>query len=190
MIKAVIFDFFGVLVTEGFKLFCDTYFPDDKVRRSQALELVRSHDAGRISKAQYITGLATLAGVSEKVVHDHMSGNQPNQTLLSYIKNELKLKYKVGILSNSGDNYVTQILNPEDVKLFDDVILSYRYGVTKPQAEIFELAARRLGVLAQDCVFIDDASRHCDAAKAVGMKAIWYQSFQQMKPELDKLLAA
>jgi putative hydrolase of the HAD superfamily len=190
MIKAVIFDFFGVLVTEGFKRFCDEYFAGSKIKRRQALDLVTAHDRGKISQEEYISELANLAEVDEDTVRAHMEGNQPNKLLISYIKTTLKPKYKIGVLSNSGDNYLSQILNQRDVQLFDDIVLSYKHGFVKPQAGIYELASRRLNVKASECVFVDDSLTHCEGAIAVGMKTIHYKNFSQMKKDLEKILAA
>lgn len=187
MIKAVIFDFFGVLVTEGFKRFCDKYFPYDQAKRRQAIELVTDHDWGKISQAEYISGLAELAGVSQEVVAAHMEDNQPNDLLIDYIRQQIKPKYKVGVLSNSGDDYLGQILDPKDVSLFDDIILSYRHGVVKPQIEIFELAAERLGVATTECLFVDDSQSHVDGARRAGMKAIFYEDFPSFKKEIEKI---
>jgi len=190
MIKAIIFDFFGVLVTEGFKRFCDEYFLNDPGKRRQAIELVTAHDWGKLSHEKYVSELARLAGVSEDIVHAHMGDNQPNEILLEYIKRELKPRYKIGVLSNAGDDYIHQILSSDHAKLFDDIVLSYRHGMVKPQAEIFEFAAGRLGVNLDECVFVDDSSSHCAGARAVGMQAIWYKDFGQMKRELEGILSS
>ena len=189
MIKAIIFDFFGVLSTEGFKRFCDTYFPDDQVRRKQAIRLVTDHDAGLITKNEYAKGLAKLARVSLDIVAQNMGDNTPNDPLLAYIKRDLKPKYKISVLSNAGDDYISQILDPADLAIFDDVVLSYRHGMVKPQKEIFEFAVRRLKVLPVEAVFIDDSVNHCAGAVAAGLKAVHYTDFPQMRIELEKLLA-
>lgn len=190
MIKAVIFDFFGVLCTEGFRLFCDTYFPGDAERRRRAVELVTKHDAGIISKEQYAGGLAEMAGVGVDVVYEYMNDNKPNNLLLDYIRKQLKPNYKISVLSNAGDNYISQILQPADLEMFDDIILSYQHGMVKPQVQIFELAADRLGVLTTECLFIDDSQNHCDGARQTGMKTILYQDFPSFKNLIEECLAA
>jgi HAD superfamily hydrolase (TIGR01509 family) len=189
MVKAIIFDFFGVLVTEGFKLFRDTHFPDDEQKWQAAIELVNKHDSGLISKAQFIEGMADISGKSIDFVAESINSNKPNKLLIEYIKSELKPKYKIGVLSNSGDDYLSQMLDPSDAKMFDDVILSYRYGMIKPQIEIFELAAERLGVLTTECVFIDDSPSHCQGARRAGMKTIHYEDFPSFKKQIAKILS-
>lgn len=190
MIKAVIFDLFGVLVTEKFKHFCDEHFPGDAQKRRQAVDLVKSHDSGLTSKRQYQEALAELAGVDIKVVEDSMNTNRPNKPLLDYIRQDLRGGYKLGVVSNSGDNYIAQILEPNDIKLFDDILLSYQAGFVKPQAEIYALAAKRLGVLPSECVFIDDSPGACEGARNSGMTAILYEDLDDFKSQLEKLLAA
>jgi HAD superfamily hydrolase (TIGR01509 family) len=190
VIKAVIFDFFGVLVSEGFKQFRDNYFPGDDEKWARAIELVNRHDAGLASKEDFINGMAEISGKSPEFVAENINRNRPDMTLITYIRKALKPKYKIGVLSNSGDDYLSQMLDPEDVKLFDDVILSYQYGMIKPQAEIFELAAGRLGVQPTECVFIDDSPSHCEGARRAGMKTIFYEDFPSFKKQIEKLLAA
>jgi epoxide hydrolase-like predicted phosphatase len=189
MIKAIIFDFFGVLVTEGFKKFRDEHFPGDDKKWQEAVDLVNLHDSGQISKDQFIQGLADISGESFDYVAQNINSNQPNRLLVEYIRNELKLKYKIGLLSNSGDNYLSQMFGPKDVELFDDVVLSYRFKMIKPLPEIFELAAKRLGIQPSEAIFIDDSSSHCDGAQTTGMKTILYKDFPSFKKEIEQALA-
>ena len=179
-----------MLVSEGFKQFRDSYFPEDEEKWKAAIELVNKHDSGIVSKEEFIKGMADISGKSYDFVADNINNNRPNETLIEYIRSNLKDKYKIGMLTNSGDNYASQMLDPEDVDLFDDVVLSYQYKMIKPQPEIFELAAKRLGVATNECIFIDDSTGHCIGAQAVGMQAVVYQSYKQAKTDLEKILAA
>ena len=189
MIKAVIFDFFGVLVSEGFKVFCDTHFAGEPEKRRLATEAVNRHDAGQTTADEFYDELSKLAGI-EYGVAQALNTNQPNKPLLDYIRYILKDKYKLGVLSNSGDDYITKLLKPEDVELFDDIVLSYRYKIVKPQPEIYELALNRLGCLAHEVILVDDSPRHATGARDAGMQAILYVGFPSMKDELEKILSA
>jgi len=112
----------------------------------------------------------------------------PNRPLLDYIKNELKPKYKIGIISNAVADFIPDVLSNEDIDLFDDIVVSHRVGVAKPEAQIYEISLDNLGVRAEEAVFIDDIGRFCEAAKSVGMQSVTYKDFEQMKSGLEKLL--
>jgi len=87
----------------------------------------------------------------------------------------LKPQYKVSILSNADLNLEERIKDGIGIHhLFDDIISSAVVGVAKPKHEIYELAAKRLELPAEECVFIDDAERNVTAAREVGMMAVHF----------------
>ena len=59
--------------------------------------------------------------------------------------------------------------------LFDDVVVSAEVGLAKPDPEVFRLAARRLGVPPEACVFVDDWEVNVAAAREVGMAAVHFR---------------
>lgn len=72
--------------------------------------------------------------------------------------------------------------------IFELVIDSASVGMRKPDAEIYELTLRRLGVPASACLFVDDLQRNCDAARDAGMQAVHYRSAQQATAEIRAAL--
>ena len=186
MIKAIIFDCFGVLSTEGFRVFCDKYFNNSPDKRAAAQDLMDRSCLGNMSFDEFESGLADLGGTSVATVREYLNRNKPNEPLFKLIREELKLKYKIGMLSN----WLDELFTPEDINLFDDIILSYEVRVTKPDPRIYRLAADRLGVEPKQSVLVDDVKRYVEGAEAVGMQAIWYRDFEQMKTGLEKILSA
>jgi 2-haloacid dehalogenase len=59
---------------------------------------------------------------------------------------------------------------------FSDVIVSSFAKLTKPDRAIFELALRRFGVAARDCLFIDDVAANVAGARAAGIAAVQFTS--------------
>jgi putative hydrolase of the HAD superfamily len=111
-----------------------------------------------------------------------------NEELLAYIK-EIKPYYKIGLLSNIGSNWIrNSFLSDEEQNLFDEMVLSYEVSMAKPDPEIFELVAKRLGETPSECIMVDDSEGHSSAAGETGMTAIVYKNFEQLKSELDPLL--
>lgn len=190
MIKAIIFDFFGVLAVRGSISFRQQYYADDAKKIAQEADLIGQLGLGKVGYDDFIDGLARLGGVDRETVLKYTEDYQPNLELLDYIRSRLKSNYKIGIISNAGADWVHRILGDTNYKLFDDVVLSYKYSVIKPQPEIYQISAKNLGVRESECIFIDDISIYCDGAEAAGMESIWYQDFRKMKAELERLLSA
>jgi epoxide hydrolase-like predicted phosphatase len=190
MVKAVIFDCFGVLTTSGFRVFRDKYFEGDSKKHELALDLMSQQNLGLITYKDLIKKVSRLANVTEEKVKEYMDENKANEPLFDFIREQLKPKYKIGLLSNAGDNWLSELFNKKEIELFDDVILSYKVGLIKPDPNIYIMAAKRLGLEPEECVFIDDNPGHCSAAREVGMKAIVYSSFPEVKNNLQKLLSS
>jgi HAD superfamily hydrolase (TIGR01509 family) len=55
---------------------------------------------------------------------------------------------------------------------FDVVISSQMAGTSKPEPDIFLLAAKKLGIAPEKCVVIEDSTNGIAAAKSAGMYCI------------------
>jgi epoxide hydrolase-like predicted phosphatase len=190
VIKAVIFDCFGVLTTEAYDLFRDKYLGDNEPKRQTANKAMDDLNMGLIVYDDFLEELSKVSGLMTSEVEATLSKNQPNAPLFDYIRERLKPEYKIGMLSNAGSDWTSKIFKPEDVGLFDSIILSFQIGVIKPDARAYEFATQRLDVKPQECVFIDDREKYCEGARAVGMQAVLYDDLPKMKVALEKALAA
>ncbi len=187
-IKAIIFDCFGVLSTEGFQVFCGKYFKDAPQKRKLAQQMMDQFSLGAATYEEFVSQLSLLSGASQHIVREYLSENKPNELLFNYIRQELKPTYKIGMLSNTGADWLSQLFSAQDLELFDDIVLSFKVGMTKPNPAIYVLAASRLEVDPKECILVDDIARYCEGAKVVGMLAILYEDFFQTKDKLDYLL--
>jgi 2-haloacid dehalogenase len=75
---------------------------------------------------------------------------------------------------------------PEAVALFDDVVVSGAEGVAKPDPEIFDVLARRLGHPIEGVFYVDDSVRNVDAACAAGMDAVPFTDAATLRTELQR----
>ena len=57
-------------------------------------------------------------------------------------------------------------------ELLDELYLSYRMRMRKPEPEIFQELLRCEGAEPKDCIFFDDSQENCDAARCVGIDAV------------------
>lgn len=191
MIKAIIFDCFGVLTSDAWLPFKKQNFGDDPSKFEEAGRLNALCDSGKISYNQFITQVGELAGVSSSEVDVAISKNVSDEKLFDYIDDSLKPHYKLAILSNAGANWLEELFSAEQIALFDSILLSCDTGFIKPQVEAYESALQALGVSdPKECIFIDDQARYCEAAEKFGLKTIRYRSREQAIQEIDQLLNA
>jgi len=186
MIKAIIFDFFGVIRPDNLRatyqqlggdLEKDEHFISDTTFASVHGLIPNSRAA--FAKKLGVTEARWLQALEEGIGND--------QRLLDYAK-ELHKTYKTAILSNVSSGRLEELLSPEELGRFDVVIASGDIGYAKPEPEAYKTVADRLHVHMNECVFTDDLSDFCDGARAVGMQAIHYKSFDQFRRELDTVL--
>jgi putative hydrolase of the HAD superfamily len=191
MIKAIIFDFFGVLVGDGFD---STYRSagGDPIKDKQFIqELLDQTNRGQITSDEFRRRICDKLGITVKNYQDAISqAEQINFELLVYIK-KLRSTYKTALLSNVNKGGLERRIKRETLdEFFDDIIVSGEVGYIKPEPEIYWMAAERLGAGLHQCVFTDDREPYVDAAEAVGMKGIVYKDFSQFRHRLEEILAA
>ena len=187
MIRAVIFDCFGVLTVDIWRAFCDGL--PENVDRQALQDLNKAADSGLISFKQFADGIMELTGeVLPDVTQMPAESVVKNLLLLDHIK-QLKRTYKIGLLSNISNDWITsEFLSTEEQALFDDMVMSYQVRMTKPDTAIFELACQRLGVEPEEAILIDDVERYITAAQSIGMHGIVYNDLAQYNRELERLL--
>lgn len=185
-IKAVIFDCFGVLTTDGWKQIRQEVLTED-AQWDEARRLDQAVNTGRISYNEFVAEVAKLVGRSESETRKRLVTSAPTTKLFEYIRDSLKPHYKIGMLSNAADNWLDELFEPWQVELFDETVLSYQVGMVKPDPNIYDLAATKLGVLPEECVFVDDVERYVVAAVDVGMKGIVFTDTEQFMTEFEEI---
>ena len=79
---------------------------------------------------------------------------------------------RTAFVSNCADNTRPLLEWLGLSSLVDELVLSCEVGAAKPDPVIFEVALARLGVAAEDTLFVDDQQAFCDAAAALGIRAV------------------
>lgn len=185
MIKAILFDHFGVLVDPVYTTLLDN-LPDQTIKT--ILSISDAADRGEITNIERDKQIAPfLEGGKARIDAAHAKARR-NDALLTFIL-ELRRNYKIGMLSNAANGLVESFFTPDDIKIyFDDVVLSYEVHLIKPHREIYLLAAERLGVMPHECVFIDDVRRNIIGAEAAGMHGVVYKNLPALKLDLEKII--
>lgn len=189
MIRAIIFDCFGVVLTDALQEMRAELALRDSAAAEQVRDIVAANNRGFVAPRESNQQLATIFGMDIDEFRARVAaGEVRNEILLQYILG-LRGSYKTAMLSNiAGSSLARRFPNDELLRYFDVVLASADIGYMKPDKEAYEIAADRLDVATHECVFIDDREVFCEAAKAAGMQAIVYTDFAQFKQQIDVLL--
>jgi putative hydrolase of the HAD superfamily len=178
-------------VNVSFSAFRDAYIKArDKLYMEADAKLEEPHFNKRISNALENLGYS-------KVENEVVAGttNEFCEEFIKYVriddqtKNALKKlhgTYKLGIVSNFAiPECVDELLEKHGIdKLFDVVVVSGAVNKRKPSPEIFQKALQKLGVSAEETVFVGDTvDADVIGAKAAGMKAIFIERRVQKEAE-------
>jgi putative hydrolase of the HAD superfamily len=116
----------------------------------------------------------------------------PNRDMIEFIRALRGRGVRAALLTNNVREWepVWRAKLPEIDELFELVVDSAFVGLRKPDPAIFELTLERLGgVGPEQCVFVDDLDVNCDAARALGMAAVRFETAAQAIPEIESALA-
>lgn len=186
-IKAIIFDCFGVLYVDSKKSLLDIV---PLARQAELHDIFTANNYGYYDKNEYLAQVAAVTGMTPQQVADYAAHeHRANQRLLEVIRSQLRGRYKLGLLSNIGREWIYDFFSKHQLhELFDEVVLSGEEGITKPSVAIFELMAERLGLEPAECLMIDDIVENCTGAQAAGMRTIHFQDTTQLLGELYNMI--
>lgn len=202
--EALIVDFGGVLTTplqDAFVTFAEEIGIElqDLVRvalkayTGETDPLVVAFEKGELGEAefgiQFAQRLAQEAGVEvdpERLVGQMFGGMRLEEGMLDAVGAARAAGFKTALLSNSWglSSYPRERLS----ELMDVIVISAEVGMRKPDAEIFELTAGKLGLEPQKCLFVDDHPGHLQAAQEYGMTTVLHREPAQTIAELETLL--
>lgn len=195
-IKAIVFDFGGVLIGWDPRNLYSRFFPEqpqameDFLAEVSFMEWNAQQDKGR-SFAEGVASLseqfphrAYLISAYQKNWRESITGSIDGTVeLLRALK---KQGYSLYGLSNWGTETFAMVRHEFDFfDLFDEIILSGEVKLIKPEPEIFELCLQKIGKPSSQCLFIDDSEANINTAKAMGFDTVHFISPEHLKDELQ-----
>lgn len=183
MIRAVIFDFFGVLTNDQYS---DWLSSRHLARAGQFADISHQADLDEITMGQFFSRLAGLAKTPIPTVETEFRSTMIIRPGVVALARQLRSwGYPLGLLSNSNGPWLRDLLRRHELeRLFDVVVISGEVGLVKPQPEIFALALDQLKVAPSEAIFIDDRPDNVAAAATVGIEAILYTDEAELKRRL------
>ncbi len=197
MIKTVIFDIGNVLVDFCWRSFLESFgYPEDILQRLIRATVKNTHwkefDRGVLTDEEILNRFIACDPALEPQIRQVMRNVKGivrlRETTIPWIQ-ELRSKgYQVLVLSNFSRRAETDCAEALSfLKLVDGGILSYQEQMIKPMPAIYWTLLHRYGLQAEECVFIDDVQENVDAAVAVGIHGIRFETREQVVEALEKM---
>jgi HAD superfamily hydrolase (TIGR01509 family) len=185
MIKAIIFDFAGVIGAEAYWNWLRKKIPNLDNKKHYFEEIANKVDKGTISEPEFVEAIAKEIHLPhEKIREEIFQELVINDGLLTLIKS-LKKHYKIGLLSNYSHVWLEKILDVYHLQeYFDEIFISSRHGFIKPEVEAFQTILSKLHVSINEAVFTDDRQDNVDAGNKIGLKSFLYKNNEKLKQDL------
>jgi 2-haloacid dehalogenase len=82
---------------------------------------------------------------------------------------------KVYAITNfSREKWAECLIRFPFLQSFDGVVVSAHERLIKPDPAIYQVLLERYGLVAGDCIFIDDSARNIESAQAIGMQGVHF----------------
>jgi len=184
-INGLIFDYGGVLWDMRFE-FTRVLEREHGLRERVIAETLygtetwRRLEVGVGDREQWLAEAHTLleaeAGRELPPLHRHWREQQRLIVQNIELIERLRPRYRTAVLSNADNTLMRRLTQVHRIHhLFDDIICSADVGMAKPEPRIYALAAQRLGLPAEECVFIDDLEANVNAARDAGMHGVCFR---------------
>lgn len=119
------------------------------------------------------------------VLTDPGDGDGDERPLLTAVVRAKTHGLRTGLLSNA-DGLATPGSNGL-ADLFDAVVLSGQVGFGKPDLRVYLLAADWMGLVPEQCVFVDDLASNVRGAVRAGMVGVHHRDVDTTLTELNAL---
>lgn len=95
--------------------------------------------------------------------------------------------YRTALLTNTFAEFREQMDRDVGFHRFDVVVESFAVRARKPEPAIYEITARMLGVAHDEIVYLDDFDQNLEPAVALGWQVVHVTGPEQTLAELDRL---
>ncbi|MDA0791007.1 MAG: HAD-IA family hydrolase [Proteobacteria bacterium] len=208
MIKAVLWDFGGVITSSPFEAFNRyekaNHIPLDFIRSVNATH-PESNAWAQLERSDIsVAEFDDLFLAESRALGHAIAGADVLALLSGELRDEMvsalrivKQHMSIGCITNnvrSGEgaamarDHHRAIMMDEVFNLFDVLVESSKVGMRKPDPEIYQFACAELGVQPENAVFLDDLGVNLKPARALGMQTIKVLNANQALDDLEGLL--
>jgi putative hydrolase of the HAD superfamily len=200
MIRAVLWDFGGVILSSPFEAFnryeAANGLAPDFIRSvnatnpdSNAWALLERND---VTPAEFD---ALFADESEALGHRipgadvlGLLSGEIRPEMVTALDRVIRAGYRTACLTNNVVGGEQRMEVGDVMVMFDHVVESSKVGCRKPEPRFYEIACELVGVEPTECVFLDDLGINLKPARAMGMTTIKVGAAEPAITELEQVL--
>ncbi len=179
MIKAVFFDFDGVLSMNSHAC------PEISQKLSELVDVSVNdlepayHDiavVSRINDTDYSEFARLLSdALKTEITVEHLVESaqncQKNDAMLNFADELRSMGVQTGIITDNSIDRIESLRSTFNLDNFDPIIISQIYGVLKQQGpKLFEVAIEKIGLAPEEVVFVDDHENKLIFARRLSIK--------------------
>jgi len=195
-IKAVVFDFNGVIVKSDRQLVIDFIAASLDIPSDEAQQALAQTKKLRLSQEKDEKDFwSGMANSREKNLPDHwleqyhqakFSAIRTVPGMVDIVHNLQNQGFQTALLTNTKKSsaIIKEKLGLYD--LFQPIIFAYKVGVEKPNPKIYQILLDQLNMLPEEVVFIDNKAVNIAAARQLGMDAIEFHNADQLIEALKR----
>ena len=192
-VKLLVFDMGHVFVDFEWETVCEGFCKRAGIT-SEAFKPILRH----IASLGYESGRAQTADVlreinaqlpdlnlTEDEFHPLWNATFRENDEMAALLQLLKQDRPLYLLSNTNDSHYSYLERTHNVsRHFEELILSYLVGSSKPEEAIYHEVMKRSGLKAEECLFVDDLPANIEAASKLGMNTIRFVGIADLKERL------
>lgn len=197
MIKAIIFDWGGVLIdnpSPGIAAHCTRALGVAETDFKQAQDMfLPDFQRGTLSEAQFWEKVCAQLKVALPTAPSlwgeaFIANYKPKADMFAFAAN-LQAKHCVTALLSNTELSPMNFFLSQHYPMFDQAVFSCAEGIIKPEPAIYQLALQKVGVQAEETIYIDDKPANSAAASNLGMHGIVFENPLQTIAIVDGMLS-
>jgi epoxide hydrolase-like predicted phosphatase len=196
-IKALYFDLGGVIVRTGDKASRTRLAAEFGMTYDEMDKFVFECETAALASVGKITEIEHWLDVTRRLkrpesemprLRDTFFGGDAVDMEIVKLLRSLRKTHKTGLISNAWDGLRPWIVSQKFEDAFEYMTISAEIGVVKPDLRIYQYALEKLGVKAEEAIFVDDVQKNITACEALGMHGVLFHSSEQALAEVKRLI--
>ncbi len=192
-VKLIAFDMGHVFVDFDWDEVCNGFMAKraelsrDDLRQAMKYLGALGYERGTIGTLEFLKELNGKLGIEltleefRSIWNATFHENPDMAILLKHLSGKLPLY----LLSNTNEEHYGYLQSTYNVaRHFQELILSYQVGCSKPEAQIYHEVINRSGLPPENILFVDDLPDNIKAAQNVGIQAVQFTGIENLKRDL------